>query len=81
MELLRRFSAEGRNVSDKPNASNYAPTAFVAEDEAKKYRLKKPELEQAMRSLNGYRIDRLPDAYAYPLGGAPGVLYWRFNCG
>jgi RecA-family ATPase len=51
MELLRRFSGQKRNVSDKSTAPNYAPTAFAKEDEAKKYRLKKPELEQAMRSL------------------------------
>jgi RecA-family ATPase len=65
MGLLRRFSGEGRNVSDKPNASNYAPTAFVAEDEAKKYRLKKPELEQALRSL--FRIGRIEiETYGKP---------------
>jgi RecA-family ATPase len=51
LELLRRFSAEGRNVSDKTNAPNCAPTAFAKEVEAQKYRLKKPELEQAMRAL------------------------------
>jgi RecA-family ATPase len=51
MELLRRFSGQTRNLSEKPNAPNYAPTAFAREDEAKKYRLKKAELEQAMRSL------------------------------
>jgi RecA-family ATPase len=57
MELLRRFSAQQRNVSDKSTAPNYAPTAFAKEDEAKKYRFKKPELEQAMRDL--FRADKI----------------------
>ncbi len=51
MELLRRFTAEGRNVSENKNAPTYAPTRFEKEDEAKKFRLKKPNLEQAMRDL------------------------------
>src|SRR5262249_41565300 len=28
VDLLRRFSKQGRNVSEKPNAPTYAPTAF-----------------------------------------------------
>jgi hypothetical protein len=32
MDVLRRFSAHNRNVSDKANANNYAPTAFARED-------------------------------------------------
>ncbi|WFU37594.1 AAA family ATPase [Bradyrhizobium sp. CB82] len=51
LDLLRRFLVEGRNVCDKKNANNYAPTAFAREDEAKKHRLKKEELEEAMRQL------------------------------
>jgi RecA-family ATPase len=57
MELLRRFSGQKRNVSDKSTAPNYAPTAFAKEDEAKKYRIKKPELEKAMRDL--FRADKI----------------------
>jgi hypothetical protein len=57
MELLRRFAGQGRNVSDKPNANQYAPKIFAAEDEAKKYQIKKSELEQAMRDL--FRTDRI----------------------
>jgi RecA-family ATPase len=57
MELLGRFAVEGRNVSDKPNAPNYAPTAFAKEGEARKYRLKKPEMEQAMRDL--FRVQKI----------------------
>jgi RecA-family ATPase len=51
VELLRRFAGQGRNVSDKRTANNYAPSDFAQEDEAKKYRIKKPELERAMRDL------------------------------
>ena len=57
VELLRRFSSQKRNVSDKATAPNYAPTAFAKEEEAQKYRFKKPELEQAMRSL--FRSDKI----------------------
>jgi RecA-family ATPase len=51
MDLLRRFAAQNRNVSEKPTANNYAPTLFAKEDEAKRVRLRKPDLEQAMRDL------------------------------
>jgi RecA-family ATPase len=51
MELLRRFSDGGRNVSDKSTSPTYAPTAFMKEDEGKKHKLKKYDLEQAMRDL------------------------------
>ena len=57
MELLRRFSGQKRNVSDKPTAPNYGPTAFAKEDEAKKYRLKKLDLEQTMRAL--FKADKI----------------------
>jgi RecA-family ATPase len=51
MDLLRRHSAQNRNVSDKANANNYAPTAFAREEAAKKQGIKKADLEHAMRSL------------------------------
>jgi RecA-family ATPase len=51
MDLLRKLSAQNRNVSDKANANNYAPTAFAREDAAKKHAIKKGDLEQAMRGL------------------------------
>ena len=57
MDLLRRFGAQKRNVSDKTNAPNYAPTEFAREEEAKKLRLKKAELEHAMRDL--FRTQKL----------------------
>jgi RecA-family ATPase len=51
LDLLRRFAGQGRNVSHKPTAPNYAPTAFAKEDDAKKPRLKKADLEAAMSRL------------------------------
>jgi hypothetical protein len=51
MDMLRRFSNQNRNASEKPFSKNYAPTLFCKEDEAKKVRIKKPELEDALRRL------------------------------
>ncbi len=51
LELLRRFSGQTLNVSHKPTAQNFAPTAFAKEDEATKRKLKKSDFEQAMRNL------------------------------
>ena len=48
--LLDRFIAANRDVSDKLG-SNYAPTLFAKEDEAKLARLSKRDLEDAMRQL------------------------------
>jgi hypothetical protein len=48
---LKRFSGEGRNVSDKPTAPTYAPATFAKETEAKKVHMRKPDLEEAMRRL------------------------------
>jgi RecA-family ATPase len=57
LNLLRRFSSQGRNVSDKPAARNYAPSEFAREKEAREFSLKKTELEQAMRDL--FSADKL----------------------
>jgi RecA-family ATPase len=57
LDLLRRFEAQGRNVSDKPTSNNYAPSAFTQEEEAKKYRLKKDDLKQAMIDL--FKAERI----------------------
>jgi RecA-family ATPase len=51
LELLGRLTREGRYVSHKKAANNNAPAVFVAEQEAKKHRLKKEDFEQAMRDL------------------------------
>jgi RecA-family ATPase len=51
LALLDRFNRQGRNVSDKPAARNYAPTAFAKEAEAKKDGIRKVDFENAMRRL------------------------------
>jgi RecA-family ATPase len=51
LDLLKRFSSEGRNVSNKPSANAYAPTCFAKETEAKSAALRKADFEEAMRSL------------------------------
>lgn len=51
LELLRRFSAQGRNLSDKPTANNYGPTEFAKEADAKSNGVRKADLEAAMRRL------------------------------
>jgi hypothetical protein len=50
LALLDRFLVANRDVSDKLG-SNYAPTLFTKEDEAKLARLSKRDLEGAMRQL------------------------------
>jgi RecA-family ATPase len=49
LKVLRRFTEQGRNVSDKPKANGYAPREFTAEPEGKEFRLS--EMEDAMRRL------------------------------
>jgi RecA-family ATPase len=51
LDLLKRFTGEGRKVSHNENARNYAPATFAKEAEAKKHRLRKADLETAMRRL------------------------------
>jgi RecA-family ATPase len=51
VDLLRQFSGQNRNVSDKATANNYAPTTFAREAEAKKHNFRKPDLDGAMRRL------------------------------
>ena len=51
LDLLRRFDGQGRNVSYKPTAPNYAPTVFAAEDHAKKAGIRKTDLKAAMSRL------------------------------
>ena len=48
--LLRRFTRENRNVSEK-SGNRYAPALFAREDEARKVCLSSNNLEAAMRSL------------------------------
>jgi RecA-family ATPase len=49
LALLARFDREGRNVSDKHTAPNYAPTAFCKEKESNGFR--RDDLAAAMRRL------------------------------
>jgi RecA-family ATPase len=50
LQLLQRFSCEGRSVGDK-HGHSYAPALFSKEPEATAARLKKDTLAQAMRRL------------------------------
>jgi RecA-family ATPase len=51
LNLVRRFTSQGRNVGDKPTSPNYAPSAFAKESEAKKHNYRKVDLDAAMRRL------------------------------
>lgn len=51
LDLLKRFTGEGRNVGDKQTSPTYAATIFAREAEAKKAQLRKLDLEAAMRRL------------------------------
>ena len=71
LEILRRFSGQDRNVSNKPTARNYAPTEFAGQKEAKDHRLRKSELEQAMWDLTSANKIGL-EQY-----GKPSRDFWR----
>ncbi|WP_407153912.1 AAA family ATPase [Bradyrhizobium sp. STM 3557] len=74
LDLLRRFSSQDRNVSDKPAARNYAPAEFAKEKEAKDLGLRKAALEQAMRDL--FSANRIAiEQYDKPSRGL-----WRLKC-
>ena len=49
LALLARYGNEGRNVSEKETANNFAPSHFRKEKEAKGFR--KEDLDAAMRRL------------------------------
>ena len=51
LDLLKRYNANGRNVSDHASATNYAPNAFVREKQVKAATLRRHELDDAMRRL------------------------------
>jgi hypothetical protein len=51
MNLLTRFSQQNRNVSDKLNASNYAPAMFASQPEAKAAHVSKAAFAAAMERL------------------------------
>jgi hypothetical protein len=51
LNLMQRFADQGRNISDKPNSPNFAPTAFAEDGEAKKQGLRKADFKAAMSRL------------------------------
>jgi RecA-family ATPase len=51
LDLLRRFADQGRNVSDKQNSPNHAPTAFADDADAKKHGLRKADFKAVMSRL------------------------------
>jgi RecA-family ATPase len=51
LSLLARFTEQGRNVSEKPNANSFAPTVFAKEEAAAKHGIRKADFEGAMRRL------------------------------
>jgi RecA-family ATPase len=71
MELLARFNRQGRNVSDKRNAPNYAPANFVSQPEAKSARVSHSAFAGAMQRL--FAADKIHvETY-----GRPSRLYSR----
>jgi RecA-family ATPase len=56
IDLLRRFAAANRNVSDK-SGSSYAPALFAREDEAKRAGVNSKALEAVMRRL--FKLGRI----------------------
>jgi len=51
LTMVDQFTKQGRNVSDKLTAPNYAPTMFAKETAAKTQHIRKSDLEAAMRRL------------------------------
>jgi RecA-family ATPase len=65
LDLLRRFGAQGRNVSEKTSSNNYAPKAFAEDAEAKKHGLRKADFKAAMVRL--FSADKIyVDNYGRP---------------
>jgi RecA-family ATPase len=65
VDLLRRFTASGRNASDNVGTKNYAPTQFAKEDEAKRDHIVKAAFEASMRRLFAAGIIRV-EKYGRP---------------
>ena len=51
LELLDRYQQQGRDVSHKPKANSYAPTAFAADPKAKAGDVRKNDFAAAMSRL------------------------------
>ena len=65
LDLLQQFERQGRAVSDKPTANNYAVRAFADEAAAKQAKLRSRDLKAAMaRLFNANKI--VVDNYGRP---------------
>ena len=51
LTLLDQFNRQGRNLCDKPNAPNYAPTVFANDKQARERGIKKAAFKVAMNNL------------------------------
>jgi RecA-family ATPase len=51
LTLLDQFNGQGRNLSDKQNAPNYAPTVFANDKQARERGIKKAAFKMAMNNL------------------------------
>jgi RecA-family ATPase len=51
LTLLDQFNGQGRNLSDKQNAPNYAPTVFANDKQARERGIKKAAFKVAMNNL------------------------------
>jgi hypothetical protein len=60
LDLLDRFTNEGRTVSEK-TGKNYAPSRFALEPEAKAAKVGKARLEEAQQQLFAERVIRVDD--------------------
>ena len=68
LNLLNQFTSQGRNVSDKPSANNYAPVAFAREKAAREAGIRKAAFELAMREL--FAADKIRvETYGQPSRG------------
>lgn len=68
LSLLSRFTSQGRKVSDKPNANNYAPAIFAKEKEAREAGIRRAAFETAMRRL--FAADKIRvETYGSPSRG------------
>ena len=73
IDLVKRLSGEGRNVSDKPNSPTYAPASFAKETEAQQIGLRK-----ATRSCHASPL-RQPARFTSRATAARPALYAHRN--
>ncbi len=51
LDLLKAFDAQGRTLSDKPKANNFAPVVFAACEQAKAQHIRKGDFIASMERL------------------------------